>query len=300
MTDETSADQRPASQPQRPNKWKRWLKGLVCIYLGYLGLMYFFQRSLIFPGQYRAPPPALRLSDGVEQLWIECDGAQVEVVILAPLPPKERTSSESKQPVPVQHPAVIYTHGNGEQVDDWLTELRPYREWGCYVVLIEYPGYGRATGKPSEALIAEVVTRAYDELLQRSDIDATKIVAHGRSLGGGAACLLAARRPVAALITESTFTSIRAMAGRYGLPGLLCSDPFDNLAVVTSWQKPLLIFHGTHDRVIPFSHGETLAAANPRAEFIPWKNADHNEFPPAISRSWPEVREFLKKAGVVK
>ncbi len=288
-----------AATPQRPSKWKRWLRGLLCIYLVYMGLMYFFQRSLIFPGQYRAAEPPLRLSDGMEQLWIENDGAKVEVLLLAPLKTEDQATSAGVKPAPAKHPAIIYTHGNGEQIDDWLTELRPYREWGCYVVLVEYPGYGRSTGKPSEAAIADIVTRVYDELLKRPDIDSTRIVAHGRSLGGGAACLLAARRPVAALVLESTFTSVRSMAGRYGLPGYFCSDPFDNLQVVNEWQKPLLIFHGTKDRVIPFSHGEALAKANPKAEFIPWKDADHNDFPPAISRSWPAVRVFLEKAGVL-
>lgn len=298
MSNEPAADQRPTPTPQRPG-WKRWLKGILCIYFGYMGLMYFFQRSLIFPGQFRPAQPPLRLSDGMEQLWIESEGAKVEVVLLAPLPPKEQVPSAIVKPAPTKHPAIIYTHGNGEQIDDWLTELRPYREWGCYVVLIEYPGYGRSTGKPSEAAIADVVTRVYDELLKRPEIDSTRVVAHGRSLGGGAACLLAARRPVAALVLESTFTSVRSMAGRYGLPGYFCSDPFDNLTVVTAWQKPLLIFHGTKDRVIPFSHGETLAKANSKAEFIPWQDVDHNDFPPPISRSWPAVREFLKKAGVL-
>jgi pimeloyl-ACP methyl ester carboxylesterase len=292
-------DQRPTSIPQRPVKWKRWLKGLVFIYVGYVALMYFAQRSVIFPGQYRPAPPPIRLSEGMEQVWIEHDGAKVEVLLLAPLPPKEPAAGEVAKPTLAKHPAIIYTHGNGELIDDWLTELRPYREVGCYVVLVEFPGYGRSTGKPSEAAIAEVVTRVYDLIAARPDINSTKIVAHGRSMGGGAACLLAARRPVAALILESTFTSIRSMASRMGLPGMLCSDPHDNLQVVTEWKKPLLILHGTRDRVVPYWHGEALAKANPAATFITWQNVDHNDYPAPISRSWPEVRVFLEKAGVL-
>lgn len=297
MTDEHAAEKQPAPTPQRPSKWKRWLKGLVFIYAGYVALMYFAQRSVIFPGQYRPAPSAIHLSEGMEQLWIEHDGAKVEVLLLAPLPSKE--SGKDAQHSPAKHPAIIYTHGNGELIDDWLSELRPYREVGCYVVLVEFPGYGRSTGKPSEAAIAEVVTRVYDQLSARPDIDPTKIVAHGRSMGGGAACLLAARRPVAALILESTYTSICAMAGRMGLPGFMCSDPFDNLQVVTEWQKPLLILHGTRDRVVPYSHGAALAAANPAATFITWQDVDHNDYPAPISRSWPEVRVFLERAGVL-
>ncbi len=157
MTVVTAADQLPTPKPQRPS-WKRWLRGLVFIYAGYLALMYFAQRSIMFPGQYRPAPSALRLSEGMEQVWIEHDGSKVEVLLLAPLPSKEQSTGEEAKPAPAKHPAVIYTHGNGELIDDWLTELRPYREVGCYVVLVEFPGYGRSTGKPSEAAITEVVT----------------------------------------------------------------------------------------------------------------------------------------------
>jgi len=298
MSNDFAAKQ-PATTTQRPVKWKRWLKCLLLIYAGYVGLMYFAQRSIVFPGQYRPAPPPLRLSEGMEQIWIESDGAKVETLLLAPRPSKEIAAGEVAKPTPAKHPAIIYTHGNGELIDDWLFELRPYREVGCYVVLVEFPGYGRSTGIPSEAAIADVLTQVYDKLAQRPDIDSTKIVAHGRSMGGGAACLLAARRPLAALILESTFTSICAMAGRMGLPGFMCSDPHDNLQVVTDWKKPLLILHGTRDRVVPYSHGEALAAANPTATFIAWKDVDHNDYPAPISRSWPEVREFLERAGVL-
>lgn len=299
MTDVTSTDQRPTPTLQRPAAWKRWLKSLVFIYAGYLALMYFAQRSILFPGQYREAPATIRLTEGIEQVWIEHDGTKVEVLLLAPLTnnaDKDAATATTNQ----KHPAIIYTHGNGELIDDWLTTLRPYREVGCYVVLVEFPGYGRSTGSPSEASIAAVLTRTYDELLKRFDIDPAKIVAHGRSMGGGAACLLADARPVAALILESTFTSISAMAVRYCLPGFLCSDPLDNESVVTNWKKPLLILHGTRDRVVPYSHGEALAKANPAATFITWQDVDHNDYPPPISRSWSEVRGFLEKAGVLE
>ncbi len=300
MTDNLASDQHSSTQPQRPALWKRLLKSVVFIYAGYLALMYFAQRKIIFPGQYREAPAVLRLSDGMEQVWIESDGAKVEVLLLAPLPAKDQSLGEAANPQPTKHPAIIYTHGNGELIDDWLTELRPYRALGCYVVLVEFPGYGRSTGSPSEAAIAAVMMRTYDELLKRPEIDRTKIVAHGRSMGGGAACLLADARPVAALILESTFTSIRDMAGGFGLPGFLCSDPLDNELVVTNWKKPLLILHGTKDRVVPYSNGEALAKANPAAEFITWQDVDHNDFPPPINRSWPAVRAFLEKAGVLQ
>src|SRR6202008_4301022 len=128
-------------------------------------------------------------------------------------------------------------------------------------LLLEYPGYGRSTGVTTQQSITAASLAAYDWATQQSGIDPKRIIAYGRSLGGGAACALATQRAVAALILESTFTSVRPFAWRFRAPGFLVRDPFDNLAVVRAFKKPLLVLHGTRDEVIPVEHGRELAAA---------------------------------------
>ena len=125
-------------------------------------------------------------------------------------------------------------------------------------------------------------------------LDPGRIVAYGRSIGGGAACQLAARRPVSALILESSFTSVRPFARGFGAPGFLVRDPFDNLAAVREWRGPLLLLHGGRDDIIPPGHSKALAAAAPQAELhlLP---CGHNDCP----RQWPLVRAFLERHGLL-
>src|SRR5690606_14605281 len=104
---------------------------------------------------------------------------------------------------------------------------RPYRELGLAVLLVEYPGYGRSGGSPSEASITRAALAAYDRLVARADIDPARIVLHGRSLGGGVVAVLSDARAAAALVLESSFTGVTAFASGMLLPPLLVRDPFD-------------------------------------------------------------------------
>ncbi len=120
----------------------------------------------------------------------------------------------------------------------------------------------------------------------------TRIVAYGRSLGGGAACALAREREVAALILESAFTSVSAIAQRLGVPRPLVRDRYDNLTTVASLDIPVLVVHGERDTIIPVSHGEELArAAGVELVRLP---CGHNDCP----RPWGEIREFLRANGL--
>jgi pimeloyl-ACP methyl ester carboxylesterase len=97
--------------------------------------------------------------------------------------------------------------------------------------------------------------RAWLQRLQhRPEVDATRLIYHGRSIGGGVACALASVHPPQAMILQSTFTCIADVARRFGVPRALITEPFDNLTVIRQARFPCLIMHGTRDRLIPFSH----------------------------------------------
>jgi len=87
-----------------------------------------------------------------------------------------------------------------------------------------------------------------------------RIVAYGRSVGGGAAADLSRDRPVRALALQSTFSSVAAMARQALLPGFLVRDAFDNRRAVADFQGPILLMHGVQDEVIPYEHALSLAA----------------------------------------
>jgi fermentation-respiration switch protein FrsA (DUF1100 family) len=243
---------------------------------GYWLLLFLTQRSILFP---RALGAASGHPADVERVWLTTTAGRVEAWFL---PPAKRSATPA--------PLLLFAHGNGELIDHWASAFDAPRAAGFGVLLVEYPGYGRSEGSPSQASINAVMLAAYDHAKARPDVDSARIVAHGRSLGGGAVCLLATARPLAALILESTFTSVRAFASHFAAPGILVRDPFDNVAALARYPGPLLVLHGERDEIIPVAHGRALARAHAGAEFrgLP---CGHND----CADGWPMIRAFLSK-----
>lgn len=253
---------------------RRVIVALVAFITLYLAIVFVGQRSLLFPRPSPAHAPA-RPPDAIS-VSLTTSAGRVEAWYL---PPRAR-----RGPAPI----LIFFHGNGEIID----YLPPYfdepRAWGVAVLLVEFPGYGRSQGAPSEASIASAALAAYDWSVRQEHVDAARVVAHGRSLGGAAATILAAHRGVRALVLESTFTSVRSFAHRFFVPEFFVRDPFDNLALLKQYAGPTLLFHGDRDEVIPFEHGELLARAAQRAQFHRL-SCGHNDCP----EQWAVIREFL-------
>jgi fermentation-respiration switch protein FrsA (DUF1100 family) len=268
------------------NRLVKVIGSAVLIYAAYCLLLFLAQRQVIFP-RYMIPspePPALKATR-IEPWWLETSFGKVEAWYLPPV--------AAQRPAP----AVIFGHGNGELIDYWPNELARFSEMGIGLLLVEYPGYGRSAGSPSQESISETFSRAYDKLAARPDVDPARIVFFGRSLGGGAVCDLAAKRPAAALILMSCFTSVRSFAIRYLAPSFLIRDPFDNLAVVRDYSGPVLVIHGRSDEIIPFGHGKALHEAARNGKMIAY-DAGHNDCPPDWAVFWRDVGDFLKANGI--
>ncbi len=262
--------------------WLRYLAAALALAGAAFAFACATERRVLFPA-----PPLPRdgewpIDASAQRVWLETPGARSEAFYLAAEP------LDGKAP-----PLILYAHGNGELIDYWAgEEFAPLRAAGVSVLLVEYPGYGRSSGTPSQASIAQAMAAAYDWAIGQPGVDRTRVIGYGRSLGGGAVCALARERSLAAIVLESTFTSITAMAAElFHLPGFLVRNPFDNLAAVTSFAGPILLLHGERDEVIPFEHARRLAAANPRVELheIP---CGHNDCP----RPWELIEDFLVKA----
>ncbi|MDC0667768.1 alpha/beta hydrolase [Nannocystis radixulma] len=247
------------------------------------------QERIIFPRQYANSRALPGPPDQVTSLWSPApDGTRVEAWFIA------GKGVSREQPGPV----VVFFHGNGELIDDQLALAAFYTARGASVLLPEYRGYGRSQGTPSQAAIVADMTRIYDELAARPEIDGARIVFHGRSLGGGVAAALAATRPPAALILESTFTSLAALARSHGLPESLCRHPFRTDRVLPGLQRPVLILHGADDELIPVAHGRSLHASAPESTYVELPG-HHNDFPGDRAAYEAAIVGFLRSAGVL-
>ena len=162
------------------------------------------------------------------------------------------------------------------------------------MLLVEYPGYGRSEGSPSQASISEAMLTAYEWARHDPRVDASRIIPYGRSLGGGAAAIVAIKRPVPALILRSSFSSVAAFAQGFGAPRFLVRDPFDSVSAVKSFKGPVLILHGDRDDIVPPHHARAIAkaASNATLKFMP---CGHNDCP----RPWANIHAFLDRHGLL-
>lgn len=265
----------------------RILFAALIAYLAYAGMIFFIQRSLIFPRSVIPPYSDPIRPEGAEIHWLQTGEGTVETWFI----PADAAFSGPR-------PAVIFAHGNAELIDFWPAYLKPLSQNGIHLMLVEYPGYGRTPGKPSEKSISRAFTTAYDHLITLKTVDPHHIILFGRSIGGGTVCSLAKERPSAGIILLSTFTSIRSFAPRYGLFPFMIRDPMDNLDVVKNYPKPVLILHGKHDELISFTHAEKLAAASRNARLVAY-DCGHNDCPPDWQLFWKDVMAFLRENGVI-
>lgn len=248
-------------------------------YAAWIAAAWGFQRWLVFPrwvipGAVRPAPP------GAEVLRrVRPDGVAVEAWFF---------------PVPRDGPApvVVFLHGNAERIADCLDLVELYRALGIGVLLPEYRGYGVSGGTPSQHAVTADLVAFVDELRARADVDPHRVVYHGRSLGGGMACALAAERAPGALVLESTFTSIRAFAWGVGLPPFVCRDPFASDRTLPALRCPVLILHGTEDEIVPVAHARRLHALAPAARLELWPGG-HNDFPRDPALYARTIGEFL-------
>ncbi len=173
----------------------------------------------------------------------------------------------------------MFGHGGWDLVEDWFDSLDPYLHWGLSVLLPEYRGYGEAAGRTVATAVQGDLARHRDRLVRRVEVDAARIVYHGRSVGGAMMAGLAVHRPPAALILQSTFTRFRDLARRFFVPPLLLRDRLDNLEALERITCPCLIVHGERDLLVPVSHAARLHAAALDSRLITFDGVGHNDSP---------------------
>ena len=201
---------------------------------------------------------------------------------------------------------VLLFHGNGGNISHRFDLYALFRELGLDVLAVDYRGYGRSEGAPSESGTYLDAEAAWQWLADRG-VPGERMLAYGESLGGAVATELALRRKVGGLILQSTFTSVPDVGAEL-FPWLpvrwLMSIRYDTRAKLPRVRCPVLILHSRADTLIRFRHAERNYAAAREPKLL-WEIAgDHNEalLSEEGRRRWREgMRKFLEtlpaKAG---
>ncbi|MDB5884999.1 MAG: hypothetical protein JWR74_1170 [Polaromonas sp.] len=240
------------------------------------------QRGWIFQPSDRSWGASAMLMQDMEDVWIEFDSrATGQTVKLHGL----WLPADIRQPGwngAAKAPLLLYLHGARWNVEGSAPRIRRMQELGFSVLAVDYRGFGKSSpGLPSETMAAEDARAAWDWLAAREPEQPRYIFGH--SLGGAVAIELASQvGNESGTIVEGTFTSIADVVGttKWGwLPlRMLITQPFDSLDKVARVGAPLLVVHGSEDRLIQPALGRKLyeAAQQPKAFVLVEGGSHHN------------------------
>ncbi len=160
---------------------------------------------------------------------------------------------------------ILLCHGNGGNIGDRLIDADLLCSAGFNLLLFDYRGYGRSTGRPDEEGTYLDARAARDALVGQPECDPARVIYVGESLGGAIALELALRSPPRGLVLQSTFTSVRAVARHHYpvIPSAVVPDAYPSIRRIAKLQVPLLSLHGDRDEVVPLSEGRALYEAAP-------------------------------------
>lgn len=224
----------------------KFLKSLIIAYGVICLLMWGFQRSLIYQPSREILRPDQYGLKGFEEISLESGEARISGWL--------RKSGKNL-------PTIVHFHGNGGNMASRAEFYRSLAEAGFGVLAIDYRGYGKSEGKPSEQGLYQDARAALDYASSKLSLPAEAVIVYGESLGTGVATQMASERRIAGLVLQSPYTSL-ADAASLQYPWLpvkaLISDRFESLSKITSIHAPLLIFHGERDGIVPVTQGRTL------------------------------------------
>lgn len=288
------------------------LYGVGGIVVAGMAILVAFQEKLVYvpvlPGLTKAYPitPA-RLRLLYEDVWLRSsDGVRLHAWFIKLFPD-------------CKGPTIIFFQENAGNIAHRLEMVRiMLQRLQCNVFMLSYRGYGASDGYPSQHGITKDAQAALDHLVQRTDIDTSRIVVFGRSLGGAVGTVLTKNNPdkVAGLILENTFTSILDMAGvllpflkwviggsgskGFKLLNFVVRSPWNTIDVIGEIRQPILFLSGLQDEMVPPFHMQMLyakaAARNRQCLFVEFPSGMHMDtWLAGGDHYWRTIQKYLEE-----
>jgi uncharacterized protein len=178
---------------------------------------------------------------------------------------------------------LLLCHGNAGNIGDRVLHAALLTAAGFDVLLFDYRGYGRSSGRPSEQGTYRDARAALACLLEQPGADPRRVFYFGESLGGAVALDLALERPPRGLVLLSAFTGVRELGRLHYpfVPSALVPDAYPALRRIQELHAPLLVLHGDRDDIVPLSQGRSLfeAAPGPKRMHV-FPGLGHNDLVP--------------------
>lgn len=262
---------------------------VLIIYISVAVILFLLQRRIIYypmtlEKEYEFPPYV----PGMSEIYITCeDGALIHGLWAEGKPGKA---------------CILIFHGNAGNITHRETLLQGFSSMGYSVLLIDYHGYGKSEGAPSEQNLYMDGRASVEWLEKKKNIAPEQTVIFAKSLGSGVGVEIALLHPVKGLILESPFSSTSSVARShfpYSLfpTGLLIRDRYDNMKKIGNISCPLLIIHGDEDTIISQNESSRLfkKAEEPKTLYIV-EGAGHNnvQFVKPVEY-WKKLNKWIGK-----
>ena len=235
----------------------------------FLIVLWTAQRSLIYFPEGQVPSPAAVGIPQAEAVGFTTeDDLDLEAWFV---PPRQPSANRT----------IVVFNGNAGNRSHRAMLAALFAEYGYATLLVDYRGYGGNPGLPSERGLARDARAALRYLTSRADVDPSRIVYFGESLGTAVALQLAEEHPPAALILRSPFSSLASLGARH-YPFLpvrwFLKDRYSSIDRIARIKSPMLFIAGDADRIVPIGDTEVLyEAANEPKKLVIIRDADHND-----------------------
>jgi uncharacterized protein len=189
---------------------------------------------------------------------------------------------------------LIYLHGNTRSIKGWSKYASDFTRYGYDVLMIDYRGFGKSTGKRTEDNLNKDLHHIYNRMRAKYGYKEEDIVVYGRSLGSGFACKLASANKPKMLILDAPYYSFSHLTNRF-LPFMPITMLLRFSIRTDIWIRyvrcPIYIIHGSKDMLIPYKSSVNLQGLVPlTARLIPIYGGGHNNLP-----SFPEYHKKLEE-----
>ncbi len=192
---------------------------------------------------------------------------------------------------------LIYFHGNAGNIYHRIPSLLKLNGFGINVIGVSYRGYGKSDGNPTEKGIYLDGNTIFKYAVEHLGFSKENIIIFGRSIGTTVAINTAQNQNILGLILVTPLTSGKnqAKAGGLGFISSLAENSFDNITKIENVKSPLLVVHGTSDRVIPYSMGrEIFDRAKVKKKFVKIEGANHNNLQNVYEQEyWLSIIQFI-------
>ena len=252
-------------QKSTAKKIRKWLQIVIAVYVVFGTGLYFFQDKILFHPQKLSAQHIYNFQAPFKEINLPVN--------------KEKNLSivQFTVPDPVCKGIVLYFHGNRKNIERYAPYAINFTKNNYEVWMIDYPGFGKSTGKRSEQIMYDDAATFYQ--MARARFSKDSIIIYGKSLGTGIAAQLASVKDCKRLILETPYYSIDALIRHYAFiypVSWMTKYHLPTYHYIEKIEAPITMFHGTNDEVIPYNHSVKLVKENPDAKLINIEKGKHN------------------------